>query len=111
MQSTLPVYAQKAGVNFYSIVVMQENSIYIGIIAGILTSVSLLPQLIKIIREKNAEAISYMMLIVLMLGISGWIYYGYLKSDLPIIVTNSFSLLVNILIIIFTIKYKNHPGK
>ncbi len=111
MQSTLPVYAQKAGVNFYSIVVMQENSIYIGIIAGILTSVSLLPQLIKIIREKKAEAISYMMLIVLMLGISGWIYYGYLKSDLPIIVTNSFSLLVNILIIIFTIKYKNHPGK
>ncbi len=90
---------------------MQENSIYIGIIAGILTSVSLLPQLIKIIREKKAEAISYMMLIVLMLGISGWIYYGYLKSDLPIIVTNSFSLLVNILIIIFTIKYKNHPGK
>lgn len=90
---------------------MQEYSIYIGIISGILTSVSLLPQLIKIIREKKAEAISYMMLIVLMLGISGWIYYGYLKSDLPIIVTNSFSLLVNILIIIFTIKYKNHPGK
>lgn len=95
---------------FYKYKFMQENSIYVGIIAGIFTSVSLLPQLIKIIREKKAEAISYFMLIILMIGISGWVYYGYLKSDLPIIITNSFSLLINILIIIFTIKYKQHPG-
>jgi MtN3 and saliva related transmembrane protein len=80
---------------------------YIGIGAGILTGVSLLPQLIKIIREKKAENISYIMLIVLLAGLAGWIWYGILKNDYPIIITNSFSFLVNSLMIFFTIRYKN----
>lgn len=79
---------------------------YIGIIAGILTSVSLLPQLIKIIREKRAENLSYLMLIVLLAGLGCWIWYGILREDAPIIVTNSVSFLINSLVIIFTIKYK-----
>jgi MtN3 and saliva related transmembrane protein len=79
---------------------------YVGIIAGILTSVSQLPQLFKIIREKKAEAISYGMLIVLMLGLVSWIWYGVLREDLPIIITNSFSLFINFLLIGFTMKYK-----
>ena len=84
------------------------NAWYIGIIAGVLTSVSLLPQLIKIIREKKAENISYAMLIVLVAGLSCWVWYGVLREDIPIIVTNGFSVLVNSLVIIFTIKYKNN---
>lgn len=79
---------------------------YVGIIAGILTSASQLPQLFKIIREKKAEAISYGMLIVLLLGLGSWIWYGILREDLPIIITNSFSLFINFLLIIFTMKYK-----
>ena len=82
------------------------NAAFVGIAAGVLTSISLLPQLIKIIREKKAEDISYFMLIILLLGLSCWVWYGILRDDLPIIVTNSFSLLVNTLVIIFTIRYK-----
>ena len=82
------------------------NPGYVGIIAGVLTSVSLLPQLIKIIREKKAQAISYFMLIILLLGLGCWVWYGILKNDLPIIVTNCFSFLINSLVIIFTVKYK-----
>jgi MtN3 and saliva related transmembrane protein len=83
------------------------NSTYVGLIAGILTSISLLPQLIKIIREKKAEDLSYFTLILLLVGLGVWIYYGILREDLPIIITNSFSFLVNSLVIIFTVKYKN----
>ena len=83
-----------------------ENTEYIGIAAGICTSVSLLPQLIKIIKEKKADDISYFMLAILITGLSGWVWYGIRKSDLPIILTNSFSVSVNILVIIFTAKYK-----
>lgn len=35
---------------------MNEN--ILGIVAGVLTSVSMIPQLIKVIREKNVEDIS-----------------------------------------------------
>jgi MtN3 and saliva related transmembrane protein len=78
----------------------------IGIIAGIFTATSLLPQLIKIIKEKSAENVSIGMLLVLMTGVSLWIYYGFLREDIPIIATNSFSLLLNIVTVYFRVKYK-----
>lgn len=80
---------------------------WIGIVAGIFTATSMLPQLIKVIKEKKAEEISLLMLFVLLVGISLWIVYGVMKKDWPIIGTNSFSLLINILMIIFRIKYKD----
>ena len=83
-----------------------ENTEYIGLAAGICTSVSLLPQLIKIIKKEKADDISYFMLTILIVGQSGWICYGIIKTDLPIILTNSFSVLVNILMVVFTIRYK-----
>lgn len=88
-----------------------EYHLYIGIAAGILTSISMLPQLIKIIRTKNAEDLSWLMLVVLLGGLSIWIWYGILKKDIPLIITNSFSVLVNILIIIFSVKYKKAKPK
>ena len=84
---------------------MEITSI-IGIAAGICTSVSLLPQLFKIIKEKKAEAISYFMLFILLTGLALWVWYGIMQEDYPIIVTNSFSFIVNALVIIFTIRYK-----
>lgn len=83
------------------------NAGFIGIVAGILTSVSLIPQLVKIIREKKAHNISYLMLIVLVCGLSCWVWYGILRNDMPIIITNGFSVLVNCFVIFFTIKYKD----
>ena len=86
---------------------MSDYSLYIGIGAGVFTAISLLPQLFKIIKEKKADDISYFMLFILLAGLCGWIWYGLLKKDYPLIITNSFSLLVNLLIIVFSIKYKS----
>ena len=82
-----------------------DNMFWIGIVAGILTSVSMLPQLIKILKEKDAQNVSIVMIIVLISGLSVWIVYGVMREDWPLIVTNSFSVLVNTLILIFRIKY------
>jgi MtN3 and saliva related transmembrane protein len=81
---------------------------YIGIAAGIFTGTSLLPQLIKTIKEKNADGVSVKMLLVLMTGLILWIWYGIRKTDWPIIITNAFSLLVNIAILILMQVYKKH---
>ena len=77
----------------------------IGIGAGILTSVSMLPQLIKTIKEKQAEDLSIIMILVLMSGIGGWIWYGILRNDVPIIFTNCFSFLINSILLFFRVKY------
>ncbi len=85
---------------------MKEYVNYIGILAGVCTAISLLPQLFKIIKKKKAEDISYFMLFILITGLMGWTWYGIEKKDYPIILTNAFSVLVNLLIIVFTVKYK-----
>ena len=82
----------------------------IGIIAGIFTSASLLPQLIKTIKEKEAKSLSAVMILVLITGNSLWIYYGVLKNDMPIIATNIFSDMVNLTLLFFSIKYKKAKG-
>jgi MtN3 and saliva related transmembrane protein len=78
----------------------------IGIGASICTATSLLPQLIKIWREKKANDISFYMLGVLFAGVALWIYYGILKNDMIIVIANSVSLLLNIAIVLLSIRYK-----
>lgn len=85
-----------------------DKTQWIGIAAGIFTASSMLPQLIKTIREKKAEEISVVMLLVLITGVSLWIVYGVMKDDLPIIATNAVSLAVNLLMIFFRIRYRKN---
>jgi MtN3 and saliva related transmembrane protein len=79
----------------------------IGVAAGVLTAVSMLPQVFKTIKTKKAEHVSPLMLIILICGVSLWVVYGILKNDLPIIFTNSFSVLVNICMLFLRWKYRN----
>lgn len=79
----------------------------IGVLASICTGVSLLPQLAKLVKEKRPESISLGMVAILMVGLGLWVYYGFLKEDWIIIVSNAFSWLINSIIIVLTIKYKS----
>lgn len=67
---------------------------------------AMMPQLIKVIKEKNAEDISVVMLLVLIIGLSLWVWYGILQDELPIILSNGFSVLVNITLLICCIIFK-----
>jgi MtN3 and saliva related transmembrane protein len=89
----------------------QHFTQWIGIVAGVFTAMSLLPQLVKLIRSKKAEDISLFYLIILFFGLGLWIWYGFMRKDLPIIATNLFSLLVNISMIVFGVKYKRKNKK
>ncbi len=79
----------------------------LGIIAGVLTSVAMMPQLIKVIKEKNADDISVVMLLVLITGLILWVWYGILQEEWPIILSNSFSVLVNLTLLFCCLKFKN----
>jgi MtN3 and saliva related transmembrane protein len=86
----------------------ESNSIHliIGIAAGVLTAISMLPQVFKTIKTKKAEHVSPLMLIILICGVSLWVVYGILKNDLPIIFTNGFSVLVNMCMLFLRWKYR-----
>ena len=79
-----------------------------GITAGILTAVSMMPQIFKTIKTKKAEHISPVMLIILIAGVSLWVVYGCIKNDWPIILTNSFSAFVNTCMLFLRWRYKKN---
>ena len=83
----------------------------IGLTAGILTAGSLIPQVIKTIKEKKANDVSLGMLFVLVTGVSLWVVYGILRNDEPLIITNCFSVAINITMIILGIRYKKKPSQ
>lgn len=78
---------------------------WIGIVAGVLTALSMLPQLIKVIKEKKVEDLSVLMLLVLMSGLILWVVYGFIRKDPPLIYTNIFSIAVNAALVFFRLKY------
>lgn len=82
------------------------NEDILGIVAGVLTSISMIPQLIKVIREKNVEDISLVMLLILISGLSLWVWYGFKKEELPIILSNAFAVLVNISLLVCYMLYR-----
>lgn len=60
----------------------------------------MLPQLIKVIKTKETADLSVTMIGVLIVGVSLWVYYGFLQNEVPIILSNSFSVVVNLTLLI-----------
>lgn len=78
----------------------------IGFLAATGTTISLLPQAIKIIKTKHAKDISLGMYLMLTTGIFLWLVYGILIKDLPLIVANGISLLFSVTILILKLIHK-----
>lgn len=78
----------------------------LGLIAGGITSVAMLPQLIKVLKEKDVKDLSLLMITTLIVGLSLWVWYGFVQDELPIILSNGFAVLVNLCLLGAFLKYK-----
>lgn len=79
----------------------------LGYIAGVFTVISLLPQLVKIVKNKNCKDVSLLSYYMYVCVQSVWIAYGVGRRDLQIIISNSVCTLISIMIIGFSHYYKN----
>ena len=81
----------------------------IGLSAGICTSASSVPQILKTIKEKKAADVSPLMFLVLLAGNVLWVGYGIRRSDLPVTITNCISVLLDLtmLYLRYKFRYKN----
>ena len=80
----------------------------LGIVAGLFTSSSIIPQIVRSFKTKKTQDISVFMFIVLMTGNALWIYYGFVKSDLAIISTNFLAFGLNITMLMLKYLYRNN---
>lgn len=75
-----------------------------GYIAAFCTTISFIPQIIKIIKEKNTRDISIGMYIIFTFGIFMWLIYGIMLNELPIIIANFFTLVFSCIILFLNLK-------
>lgn len=72
----------------------------IGMLAGGLTTVSLVPQAWKIWKTRSANDISLGMFTLFGLGVVLWLTYGILIDALPVIVANAVTLVLTLAIVV-----------
>lgn len=78
----------------------------LGLVAGTITSITFLPQVVKIWQTKSAKDLSIMMLLLLMLGVVLWLIYGLVVMSAAIIYTNSMVLAMSLIMLYFKLKFK-----
>ena len=78
----------------------------LGLVAGTITSITFLPQVIKIWKTKSAKDLSLLMLLLLMLGVILWLSYGLLVMDAAIIYTNSMVLAMSLIMLFFKLRFR-----
>ncbi|KYK27853.1 hypothetical protein AYK20_01855 [Thermoplasmatales archaeon SG8-52-1] len=71
----------------------------LGLIAGAITSMGFIPQLVRGYKTKKLEDVSYLMPIILAFGMALWLAYGIYKEALAIICANTFAIICCLILI------------
>lgn len=86
---------------------MNEQIIaWLGYAAATLTTLSFVPQAVKIIRSRDTHGISVEMYSAFTIGILLWLAYGIGKRDVAIIAANAVTLSLASVILFFTVRYR-----
>ena len=78
----------------------------LGYIAGFFTTISFLPQVIKVWRTKSTKDISIWMFLIFTTGVLLWLIYGLLIINYSLILANTITLILSISILIAKILFK-----
>jgi len=66
----------------------------VGTVAGTLTTVAFVPQVIKTWRSRSTRDISLAMWLAFTLGVALWLVYGLMAESWPILIANAITLLL-----------------
>jgi MtN3 and saliva related transmembrane protein len=83
----------------------------IGTLAGTLTTVAFVPQVVRIWRTQHADDISTSMFVIFITGIMLWLWYGIRLNAWPIIIANSITLSLASIILVLKFHFHNKRQK
>jgi MtN3 and saliva related transmembrane protein len=77
----------------------------LGFVAGSLTTLAYLPQVVKALRSRHTRDLSLPMYLILAAGVAGWLAYGLLIGSLPVILANAVTLVLVLLVLAMKLRY------
>ena len=78
---------------------------WLGYIAATLTTAAFVPQAIKTLRSRDTRALSLGMYLIFTVGIAFWLCYGLALGSWPIILSNSFTLVLAGIILVLKLRH------
>lgn len=79
----------------------------IGFIAAILTTSAFVPQVLKVWKSKSTMGVSVSMYLVMLLGVFLWGVYGYIIESRSIMIANTVTGFLQLMILVLIFKNKN----
>lgn len=83
-----------------------DTVIFIGYLAGILTTIAFIPQVSRAWKLRETRDISLLMLVLFAAGVLLWTLYGFAVSAPPIIAANMVTFLL--ILVLMGLKMKYH---
>jgi MtN3 and saliva related transmembrane protein len=77
----------------------------IGAVAAVLTTLCWVPQVVKIIRDRDTSAISLQATALCVLGVLLWLVYGWALADPPLIGSSAATLAITGAILALKIRH------
>ncbi len=77
----------------------------VGLVAGVLTTISFLPQAIKTWKTKSTQDISLVMFVCFCSGVVLWVIYGMVTQNIPVFVANFATFILAFPILVCKLKY------
>ena len=78
----------------------------LGYVAGVLTVVSFLPQVVRAWRTKQTRDLSLPGFALLITAGSLWVLYGAASGDWPVVATNGGMVLLNVALLAAKVRYR-----
>lgn len=78
----------------------------LGMTAGVISSITFLPQVIKTWKTKSAADVSLLMFTFATISVIMWLVYGIILKNTPIIFTNSMVLLFSLIMLYFKFRFR-----
>jgi len=77
----------------------------LGLLAAFCTTAAYLPQVLKTWRTRSTADISLGMFLLMVSGLVLWLAYGIILADLPLIASNTMTLLFAGMILYFKVRH------
>ncbi|MGD0818990.1 MAG: SemiSWEET transporter [Methanomassiliicoccales archaeon] len=87
-----------------------ETWTVLGFLAGMLTTIGFIPQIVKGYRTKRMNDVSLTMPILLSVGMALWFCYGVILEDIPIMLWNLIALGLNLIVIFLILRYRRNQS-
>jgi len=80
-----------------------DDFTWVGWVAAFCTTLAFVPQVVTILRTGNVEGVSLSTYALFTLGLSIWLAYGVILSDLPMILANLIAFLLAFAVLSLTL--------